>query len=352
MPDKSDASATTELTIMSVPVPPAAAKDALARRLAVLALGVGLSALAIGSWPLFMPPPAPKPAASPQELTAVRNRVDALEQSLNCVKADLPPQASSPTPPDAASKDQVQAALAELSALREKLANLQQNIAGAEAVQHQLAQLKDDLAVANTAISGMRGHVQQMTSTAQQAAAAETTTRAQMVAYMQLRSAAAGAAPFTAELQALCDVTRNIAVLARECAKLDNSAHAGVATLPMLQSRFAVMSGVAEQAEALAAAKNWFDRMKVSFDALVRIRKIDESGAPDTSKLLHDASAALQRGNIAAALSLVESLPPAAQNELREWLPDARARLELEAALTRIGSALGQAQPTGEAPQP
>lgn len=35
-------------------------------------------------------------------------------------------------------------------------------------------------------------------------------------------------------------------------------------------------------------------------------------------------------------------MPELAQKELQEWLGDARARLALEGALTRLGAALGQ----------
>jgi hypothetical protein len=235
--------------------------------------------------------------------------------------------------------------MAEIAALRDKMAVLQQSMVGADEVKPQILQLKNDLAVANTAISGMRGHVQHMTDSAQQVAAAETATRSQIIAYLELRSAAATAAPFQQALQSLCDLTKTNVLIATECVKLDNSSHAGVATLPMLQSRFSVMSAPAERAVAMADAKDWMDRLKVSFDEVVRIRKIDDTGATETPKLMHETIAALQRGNVAGAVTKVEAMPALAQKELQEWLNDARARVTLDAAIVRLGTALGQSAP-------
>ncbi len=333
------------------PVPPVAAgRDSLARGLGVLALGVALGALA---YPLLRPAPqlpAAAPAVASETVRELRQQIDGLSETVATLKAAPPPApvTQMPTPAPAVDNglaDQLHNALTEIGTLRDKLANLQQGVAGAEEVKQQLTQLKNDLAVANTAIASMRGHVQQMTDSAQQVAAAESATRAHVIAYLELRSAAAGAAPFVNELQALCAAAKTNAAVAAECAKLESPSHAGVATLPMLQSRFGVMAAPAERAVAMAEAKTWTDRLKVSFDEVVHIRKIDDTGATETPKLMHDATAALQRGNLPEAVAKVEAMPALAQKELQEWLNDARARVALDSALVRIGAALGQVQP-------
>jgi len=334
-------------------------QDTLARGFGVVALGVALAACSLFAWQqgrITAQQNAVKPASA-AELTALQQRVTTLAAALDAL-AEKPAPAVMATQSNPQEEDQLHNALTELASLRDKLNNMQQGIAGAKEVQQQITQLKNDIAVANTAISGMRGNVQKMSDSAQQAALAETATRAQMVSYMQLRGAAAAATPFVAELQNLCSVAKGLSAVTAECAKLENSSHAGVATLPMLQSRFGVMAGAAERAVAMADAKTWTDRLKVSFDEVVKIRKIDETGATSTSKLVHDAAAALQRGNLADAMEKVSAMPEQAQKELQEWSQDARARLELEAGLIRIGAALGQVPAvvtpaqTGEAAQP
>lgn len=336
--------------------------DGLARVVSVIALAAAIGALAL-SPALQM---TEQPADPQPQLRALEGKLAALKQDVADLKARpeptvtaMPTPAATTPPVDPQQQEQLHNALTEIATLREKLTNLQQGVAGAEEVKQQLTQLKNDLAVANTAISSMRGHVQQMTDSAQQVAAAESATRAHVIAYLELRGAAASAAPFEKELQALCNAAKSIAAVAGECAKLEKPSQAGVATLPMLQTRFAVMAPPAERAVALAEAKDWKDRLKVSLDEVVHIRKIGDTGDKETPKLIHDASAALQRGNIAEAVAKVEAMPELAQKELQEWLGDARARLALEGGLTRIGAALGQtaappskpeAQPEGAQP--
>jgi hypothetical protein len=368
----------SDATSPLLPVPPEAPllsgggkpRDGLARGCSLLALLVALGAGGLSGWHYLQTLTA-EPSAPLSEVLAVRQQLLELEKT---VAAAAPASSMSPQPapissalPDAAVPDSaavvdpqpadtkavdhkpatspvVEAAdQASLAELRAGFAALQQKSGVIEELRQQVAQLKTELAVANTAISGMRGDVQHVTSTAQQAAVADTTTRAQMIAYVQLRSAAALAAPFVPEWQAFCDATKTIAPLNGECAKLEKAAQGGVATLPMLQARFAVLSGTAEQAVAMAEAKNWWERLKVSLDGIVKIRKIDEADVASTPRLIHDTAAALQRGNLPAALEKISALPPMAQDELREWVPDAAARVALDAALVRLGSGLGQA---------
>jgi len=323
-----------------------APRDSLARMVSVVALAAAIGALAL-SPALQMT----ERSADPQpQLRALEGRLAALKQDVADLKARPEPTVTAmPTPVatatpavDPQQQEQLHNALTEIATLREKLTNLQQGVAGAEEVKQQLTQLKNDLAVANTAISSMRGHVQQMTDSAQQVAAAESATRTHVIAFLELRGATASASPFEKELQALCNAAKTIAAVAGECAKLEKPSQAGVATLPMLQSRFAVMAPSAERAVALAEAKDWTDRLKVSLDEVVHIRKIGDTGNTETPKLVHEASAALQRGNLPEAVVKVEAMPELAQKELQEWLGDARARLALEGALTRLGAALGQ----------
>lgn len=326
-------------------------RDGLARMVSMIALVAGIGALALS--------PAlqitERPADPLPQLRVLEGRLAALKQEVVDLKARPEPTVTAmPTPAatpaatptvDPQLQEQLHNALTEIATLREKLTNLQQGVAGAEEVKQQLTQLKNDLAVANTAISSMRGHVQEMTDSAQQVAAAESATRAHVITYLELRAATATAAPFEKELQTLCNAAKNIAAVVGECAKLEQSSQAGVATLLMLQARFAVMAPPAERAVALSEAKDWTDRLKVSLDEVVHIRKIGETDSKTTPKLVHETSAALQRGNLAEAVAKVEAMPELAQKELQEWLGDARARLALEGALTRLGAALGQTAP-------
>lgn len=371
-------------SVLPNPVAPVAPRqrDSFARGVSMIALLLSVAAVAISSASFTPQPAAIAEIGVHAELQALRQNLSVLAQNVAQLKtasvsentptpivAAMPTSATAVSPSVEATTvtsplqeiqklqeaqqlqetQKLQEIMTEIAALREKTTGLQQGMVGADEIKSQILQLKNDLAVANTAISGMRGHVQHMADSAQQVAAAETSTRSQIIAYLELRSAAATAAPFQQALQSLCDLTKSNALIATECVKLDNSSHAGVATLPMLQSRFSVMSAPAERAVAMADAKDWMDRLKVSFDEVVRIRKIDDTGATETPKLMHEAIAALQRGNVAGAVTKVEAMPELAQKELQEWLNDARARVALDAAIIRLGTALGQSASTGSA---
>lgn len=316
--------------------------DWWARALAALALFAG-----VGAWSqsLVLVPPM----VSRNDLESVRVEIRTIQQKQQSILQDIESlrlsMAASPQPQSSTGKgvseEQLQTAV---ESLRADIGKQQMAVGGKE-VQTQIAQLKSDLAVANAAISAVHDQVKGMADTAKQAVLAEENTRAQMIAFLQLRNAAAAATPFTAELKALSDVAGGTPELAAALAKLDNAAHAGVATLPMLQARFNVMAGPAEQAMELAAAKHWWEKFLANIKDVFSIRKLDAQGNSDASRTLYEAAAALQRGNIQAAVTQVETLPQIAQKHLQEWLADAKARLELDAALGRIGAMLGQAVP-------
>lgn len=339
--------------------------DDVARILGTVAL---VSSLGIGGALYFRATPTALPDhATTASLYTVKQRNEVLTQEISTLKQNLQtltntiattaattptvtPTISASAPTPAATSSQLQQAETEIDTLRTELAGLKSGLDAAKNVQQEVAQLKSDLLVANAAIAAVHGHVQQMTDTAHAATTAEASTRAQVIAYLQLRNAAATATPFTDELQKLAATAKNVTDLPALVAKLENPAHGGVATLPMLQGRFSVMAGPAEQAMELAAAKNWWDRVLAHMQEVISIRRIERDGSNGDGKALHDAAAALQRGNIAGAITAVETLPPEAQKEMQEWLIDAKARVALDAALAQIGALLGQTAPDDAAP--
>lgn len=344
-------------------IPPTkASRDGMARTLGAVAL---LSSLGISGALYVRPTPPPPPDhATTASIYSVKQRNEALAQEIAALKQNLQTltatvaaaptatptvaaPASMPATTNAATASQLQQAETEIDSLRTELAGLKTGLDAAKNLPQEVAQLKNDLLVANAAIAAVHGHVQQMTDTAHAATTAEASTRAQVIAYLQLRNAAATATPFTDELQKLAATAKNVADLPALIAKLENPAYGGVATLPMLQGRFTVMAGPAAQAMELAAAKNWWDRMLAHMQEVISIRRIDHdgNGSSGDGKALHDAAAALQRGNIAGAITAVETLPPAAQKEMQEWLIDAKARVALDTALAQIGVLLGQTAP-------
>ncbi len=329
--------------------------DSLARILGALALA---GSIGVGAYVYHQPAP-PTGAVTPQDWQTAQQRAQAMAQELIVLRQNLQAlqehavtAAPPPTPAlDRMAAEQERGALTEIAKLQAVLAEMKSGIASATAAQQEMTQLKHDLAVANTAIAAVHAQIQKMTHTAHAAATAENTTRAQVIAYLQLRNAAATATPFADELQALAKAAKTVADIPGIVVRLENAAHAGVATLPMLQARFNVMSGPAEQAVELATAQGWWEKMAANMQEIVSIRKVSRDGN-GPGKALHNAAAALQRGNIAGAVTQIEGLPPAALTHMQEWLTDAKARIALDAALAQIGVLLGHSAGQSEASPP
>jgi hypothetical protein len=337
--------------------------DRLARFLALSALLVTAGLGGYGHWlsktfeqKLYVRPSIPFPTSEPAP--ELLSRLNALETELAALKAqsktaasqisapqeipqEMPQASNQPTEDTTLFKDQLSAAVGEIADLKQQLAEITASKAETQDLSQQVTQLRTELNVANSAISGIEGHVQKATQSAQQATQAETSVRAHLIAYMDLRAAAELAAPFVPQWENFCTATQTLAKLAPTCAKLENAARGGVATLQMLQARFAIMAPAAEQALAMANAKNWWERVKASLDQVVRVRMLDpDRNDKSAARQVHDAAAALQRGDLVSSLEKVKSLPSVAQDELREWVQDAQARLELDASIIKIGKSL------------
>jgi hypothetical protein len=78
-----------------------------------------------------------------------------------------------------------------------------------------------------------------------------------------------------------------------------------------------------------------------SAESLVKIRRVDEAATGDTpSAVLARAEAALDKGDLAAAVKEVGALQGAPRDALSGWLDQARARLGADDTLKRLESIL------------
>lgn len=245
---------------------------------------------------------------------------------------------------------------AKIAALEEALAGMRENLDAATqdhadvAQQTQdLATLKNQVGILNAAMASLRDEVDRVNGHLVQSQDKSAATRAEIIAWLQLREAAAGASPFVRELTNLRAAVAGNGEAVKELAALETMAQAGVPTLAMLQGRFNVMSRAALQSAHAAQAQDWWDRVVVSFESLVMVRKMNGTEGDDNpDHIVNSIGASLQRGEIAKAVTLTGRLPPLAQNDLKEWIDDATARATLNATLDRVAGALsvGEAAPS------
>ena len=148
-------------------------------------------------------------------------------------------------------------------------------------------------------------------NTVRRAAAAETTTQdaGLLLAVGQLLAASSSDQPFSAELAAIAALGEGDGEIAPLVAALAPLAATGVATAPALKSKFGMAASAMLRALDAPADAGWLNKAFAEVKSLVSVRRVggDISG-DDPEAVLARAEAHLARGDVAAAVALVDGL--------------------------------------------
>lgn len=219
----------------------------------------------------------------------------------------------------AAAVAQMQAALQEQSA--ELAAQQAENAAMSAEIQDIAAAAEDRIAAAEARAEARVGG-----ATAQ-------------AALGQLRIAVATGAPFAG---ALADVAAGTGVEVPEA--LQAAAATGVPTLDHLQSAFPTAARAALPiAIRETAGEGTMNRVTAFLQSQIGGRSLEpqEGGSPDA--ILSRAEAAMQSGDVTAALTEIAALPAPAQEVLAAWVADAERRVAATDAMAEFAAALDTA---------
>lgn len=157
------------------------------------------------------------------------------------------------------------------------------------------------------------------------------------IAFANLRAAVSDGRPYAAELDTISALAPSVGDLG----VLPAYAETGIPTVPELARSFATARDNALAAAAPAAGGSLVDTLIASAQSLVKIRRIDEAPAGDgPAATLARAKAALDQGDLAAAVKDVETLDGATREAFSAWLGEARARLGADQTLTRLEGVL------------
>jgi hypothetical protein len=157
------------------------------------------------------------------------------------------------------------------------------------------------------------------------------------IAFANLRAAVSDGRPYAAEL----DTIGALAPSVGDLNVLPAYAETGIPTLPELVRSFATASDKALAAASSPGGGSLVDNLLASAQSLVTIRRIDEAPAADgPAATLARAEAALDQGDLAAAVKDIETLDGAMGEAFSGWLGEARARLGADQTLTRLEGAL------------
>jgi hypothetical protein len=161
------------------------------------------------------------------------------------------------------------------------------------------------------------------------------------LAILQIRDAIAAGRPFATPYETLAALAHSRPEIAKAAQPLADAANTGVLTRAALASELSRLTAdTATEKPSPTAASSWTRAILAQLSGLVRIQRVDETGA--ASGPAAEIVAAQQRlagGDLAGAASALDNLSGAASTAVAPWLHDARRRLAVEAALQRVEAA-------------
>lgn len=260
-----------------------------------------------GAEPVAKPAPeaAPEPTSLPQPAEASGDgpAVEALASRLDVLESQLA----------AVSTADGQAALAQTSQLAQMLADLKSRLDSMDAT---LA----ELSARQTSQTG-----------------ASVSAQALVLAATQLRVRLMGDGPFAAELAALERIAGEDAVVLDAVGRLRPHAEVGVPSKADLTARFAAVAADIVRANTASGEAGWLATLKNSVSGLVTVRRTDPTKiTDDVERSVAVAEAALQAGALDEAIAALNVLQGAPGEAAAAWLGDARARVDVEAALESL----------------
>ena len=151
-----------------------------------------------------------------------------------------------------------------------------------------------------------------------------------------LTQAVEGSAPFARQV----DAYRAVLPSPAETQVLRDLAATGAPTRAMLAERFPdVAARAAAAARQGAPRPGFFAGVGRMFAGLVSVRRTDQLTGTGADAVIARSERAVERGDLAAAVRELSSLPPAARAVAAPWRTDAERRLAMERSLGHIRAA-------------
>jgi hypothetical protein len=303
---------------------------------------------------------------TPPDLSDLTSRVTRLEGSMNAL-AETAKEGGSV--PDAAALDakigdleqrlqgKIDSALAaqqgesttdlkdlqkEVEALKAKLGALAEaHLAGDTSdLAPQLTTLDQRIAKLEAALPELSTAIDRSSASAKSGAAA--------IAFANLRNAVAAGRPYAAELAAL----RSLIPDPGDLGALPSHAETGIPTVPELSASLTKLAQASAAQPPAPAETSILDSMMASAKSAISIRRIGaDTTGDEPAAVLARAEAALQQGDLAAAIKEIETLPAPSRDAFAGWLDDARARASANDTLSKLESTVLASLGGGSSPE-
>jgi hypothetical protein len=253
---------------------------------------------------------------------AITQQISEVEQRLDTKIAEALAKAATD---NGSAMQQMQSEISEIKAKIGALAVAQLGSGGGAEAGPELAALTERLAKIEAALPELAAAIGKDNADAKSAATA--------IAFANLRAAISDGRPYAAELDTIGAVAPSVGDLGI----LPAYAEKGIPTVPELARAFASIKSSALVTGAPGSGNSLVDTLMASAQSLVTIKRIDEPPAGEgQGGALARAKAALDRGDLAAAVKEVETLDAAEREAYSAWLGQAHARLAADETLLRL----------------
>lgn len=165
-------------------------------------------------------------------------------------------------------------------------------------------------------------------------AAAEGRAAALVLAVGQLREAALSGRPYRQALGAIDGLAPDLNIPP----VLVRGADQGLPTRATLAATFATLPD--RLARPVSDGLSWWSDLRAWAGGLVKIRRTGNVAGPDAEAVGARAEAAMQRGDLAAAIAALKTLPADQVSAAADWIAAAELRLAAEAALDELQRAV------------
>ena len=252
---------------------------------------------------------APPPAADPQALDAVADRVAKLEAA-----GAAPPQGAVDPALAAAREARVRAdaGAAEISELTQK----------------------PPASVDRSDFETLANRVAAVERSEKAAESADRAVRLALAA-TALNAAVERGDAFAAELAAVKALGADPKLLAA----LEPFARSGVPTSAALARQFSELAPALQQAAEPPSREGVLGRLQLNAEKLVRIRRVDEAAGTDAAAVVARSEAKAARGDLPGAAAEVAQLPPNARAPAEAWIKSVQARTAAIDASRRLAAA-------------
>ncbi|MFN4088546.1 MAG: uroporphyrinogen-III synthase [Alphaproteobacteria bacterium] len=216
-----------------------------------------------------------------------------------------------------------------------------------EAVEASTGQLGDRL---TSGLAQIEERVSAATAAAEEAAreAARDRTAGMLLALNEVRSALAAGRPFDGPVRDLRRLGEEEPEIAASLEGWADRAEAGIPSEAELTARFKRLASDVGGRVRPQTGERWLDSVLERAGSVVRVRRVGEGAEGDSPEaVLARAEAAIDRGDLAAAVVQVETLEGEPAAAFADWLGDARARLAVADGLDRLERAATAARGAG-----